>query len=143
MKDFKKMPKMACGGKVVKKYEGGGEVKNYTPDPKVGFMFAEKYKKPHKEVEKEIIVRKNYQDDPDYYGYEDSSTSGRAAMKAYDSNNNDSKNDYYKPKSGVGMVSKSGVQKAQQAAKTVKEAEKVNPMGDTFKRGGKVTKKKK
>ena len=28
MKDFKKMPKMACGGKV-KKYEGGGGVESY------------------------------------------------------------------------------------------------------------------
>ena len=28
MKDFKKMPKMACGGKV-KKYEGGGGVQSY------------------------------------------------------------------------------------------------------------------
>jgi hypothetical protein len=135
MKDFKKMPKMACGGKV-KKYESGGEVKNYTPDPKIGYMFAEKYKKGPAAVNKEIITRQNYQDSPDYMGKEDDSTSGRAAASAYDSKSGEP-TDYYKTKDG-NMSSRSGVKRAQQAAKTVKEAEKVNPMGDTFKRGGKV-----
>lgn len=138
MKDFKKLPKMKCGG-AVKKYNDGGEVKNYTPDPKIGYMFAEKYKKGPAAVDKEIITIKNYQDSADYMGKEDDSTSGRAAAEAYDSKNGEP-TDYYKTKDG-NMMSRSGVKRAQQAAKTVKEAEKVNPMGDTYKRGGRIAKK--
>ena len=109
-------------------------------DPKYGTILAEKYKAPHKEVEREIRGRQEYQNDPDYYGYEDDSTSGRAASEAYSSNKNDEKNDYYMTKREMKhMASKSGVEKAQRAAKVVKDAEKTNPMGDTYKAGGKVS----
>ena len=99
---------------------------------------AEDMGRPHKEVEKEIIRHKNYQDEPDYIGYEDTSTEGRAAIEAYDKNHGDSKKDYYKTKS-MGMLSKSGVEKAQKAAKAVENARKTNPAGDTYKKGGKVS----
>lgn len=107
-------------------------------DPKYGTNLAEKNKRSHKEVERERIERLNQQDDPDYFGYEDDSTSGRAAIEAYDKTPR-SKDDYYRPKGADVMLSKSGVKNAQKAAKAVKEAEKMNPMGDTYKKGGKVS----
>ena len=118
-----------------KKYAAGGHT---VTDPSVGTLLTEKYKRPHKEVEQEIRDLKNYQDHPDYWGKEDDSTSGRAAAEAYDSLKEPK--DYYQPKKpyDYGMLSRTGVKKAQQAAKTVKEAETTNPMGDKYKKGGKV-----
>jgi hypothetical protein len=97
-------------------------------------------KNTHKEAEDKVRSLEEYQNDPDYYGYEDSSTSGRAAAEAYRTNKNDEKNDYYLTKRDMKhMASKSGVEKAQRASKVVKEAEKTNPMGDTYKKGGSVS----
>jgi hypothetical protein len=147
MKDFKQTTKMKaegshyCSGGKVKKYAGGKSVQGGQSDGSFRTI-AEDMGRPHNEVEKEIIRHKNYQNEPDYIGYEDTSTEGRAAIEAYDQNPGDAKKDYYKTKS-MGMLSRSGVDKAQKAAKIVGEARKTNPMGDTFKRGGKVTKKKK
>jgi hypothetical protein len=118
MKDFKKMPKMACGGKVAK-YETGGEVRHKF----------KKYDPTALTAKKEA-----YQDTPDYYGYEDATPvgekAGAAATKAYREGKIDQ----------MGKAAQSVIQKDREQRKPF---EKANPMGDTYKRGGKITKKKK
>jgi len=106
MKDFKKMPKMACGGNVGK-YEGGGKVKSLAE--KTGEeAFAAKAKK-----EETIDDKYGLPSDLSERNHREASR----MVQVFDSYN--------------------------RAKKSVEQGEKTNPAGDTYKRGGKVTKKKK
>ena len=92
MKDFKKLPKMACGGGV-KKYEDGGFVK---PQRYIGSS-----------------VRKQLDDNE------------KAAKPEHDKN-----------------VARYNKAMDEVTKRTQPNMANMNPMGDTYKRGGKVTKKK-
>ena len=88
-----------------------------------------------------------YQDDPRYTGYEDYTPVGRKALKAYNKTANapeNSKEKYNKVHNVFGEMatSPSGRKAAQEVIakdrQQTKSFENSNPMGDTYKKGGKV-----
>lgn len=101
MKDFKKLPKMACGGKV-KKYDTGGKVKS-LPEKAGEEAFAAQAKK-------EEAIDDKYGLPTDSNARADREAS--RSVQVFDAYN--------------------------RAKKSVEQGEKTNPMGDTYKRGGKV-----
>jgi hypothetical protein len=108
MKDFKKMPKMACGGSVGK-YDTGGKVKS-LPEKAGEEAFARQAKK-----EEAIDDKYGLPSDLSERNHREASR----MVQVFDSYN--------------------------RAKKSVEQGEKTTPMGDTYKRGGKVkrgTKKK-
>ena len=124
MKDFKKLPKMACGGGV-KKYETGGKV-----------------------TAADVSARlEKYQDSPNYNAKEDDSPAGVRAQNAYrkahkEAGGNFDKPDFMKASPKEYEARETGAKAARNVIakdrEQVKTMSNVDAMGNALKRGGKV-----
>ena len=87
----------------------------------------------------ELDLVREYQNEPGYTGYEDDTPEGRKALKAY---NKAARADDNEVPSRGRKVSKAGVKAARgvigEHQEKMKPSENTNPMGDTYRKGGKV-----
>jgi len=123
MDDFKKLPKMKCGGKV-KKYETGGKVEAYQDSPD------------YRGMEDDSPAGKKAAAAADKAGYESENKLGAKAYRR--------SSEKEAPGWGAGVniaavkAAKNVIAKDRNQVKTMSN---VDPMGNPLKKGGRVTKK--